>query len=252
VSKRVLILAAGLIAAGVTWAPAEPAKPAMMVLLKADDYRDNTRWRRFVGYLQEKQLKASIGIICNILEKDDPKLVAWTHELTASGAFDFWHHGYDHRLNWQEGGRTFCEFDGPSYEQQKDHFDRACRLAKDKLGIEFKVFGAPGNKVDANTARVLADHPEIEATFFGPKGVPGKLVLERWANAEQPTLKPNSAEFIKRWPRVESKPYLVLQLHPGAWDDERFAEFTRIVTFLQGRGVRFVTARELCGGLRGK
>ncbi len=249
---RVLILAAGAILAGAALAPAEPDQPAMLVLLKADDYRDNARWRRFVGHIQEQKLKASIGIIGNLLEKDDPKLVAWTHELVASGSFDFWHHGYDHRLNWPEGGRTFCEFDGPSYEQQKDHFDRACRLAKDKLGLEFKVFGAPGNRVDATTARVLAEHPEIEASFFGPKGLTGKLLLERWANAEQPTLKPNSAEFIKRWPQVVTRPYLVLQLHPGAWDDERFGEYTRIVAFLQGKSVQFVTAAELCAALKAK
>jgi peptidoglycan/xylan/chitin deacetylase (PgdA/CDA1 family) len=226
--------------------PAPPPARQQLILLKADDFGRSAPWQRYVSYIRDNNLKASLGIICRSLEKDDPKLVAWVQELLKTEQFDFWHHGYDHRLNFKEGDRTLCEFRGTPYEQQLDHFDRACTLAREKLGIKFQVFGAPGNAVDDTTARVLAQHPEIKGVFYGPAKVTTAHVFQRWANLEMPTFVPNSAGFIERYKWNASRPYLALQMHPGNWNDERFAEFEKIIAFLKTQNVRFVTAAELC------
>jgi len=237
-----LLLAAVAAMSPSTMTAADPS--GQYVVLKLDDFGRTPRWQRVVAYVESHKLKASLGIICKVLEKNDPQLRPWVKQLEASGRFDFWHHGYDHRLDIQVGDKKVCEFSGTSYEEQKAHFAKACDLARDKLGLRFTAFGAPGNRTDKTTERMLADFPEIKVLFYGPN-VPGKVTLARWANLEQPTMKPNSAAFIEKYPAVADKPYLCLQGHPNQWDDARFAEFEKIVEFLQTKHARFVTASEL-------
>ncbi|MEW6302133.1 MAG: DUF2334 domain-containing protein [Verrucomicrobiota bacterium] len=226
-----------------------PAKP-QLVILKVDDFNRTPRWQRFATYIQTNHLKASIGIICNVYEKDNPALISWTKELAASGTFDFWHHGYDHRLNWKEGDQTLSEFKGTSYEHQKEHLAKGCALVEQKLGIRFLAFGAPGNSVDATTARVLGERPDIKVIFYGPANVPGKLLLDRWINLETPTFRPNSEAFIKAYPSRATKPVLAIQGHPNQWTDKDFAEFEKIVTFLRAKNTKFVTTAEAYEALR--
>ncbi|MCC7491842.1 MAG: hypothetical protein IT204_05820 [Fimbriimonadaceae bacterium] len=230
-------------------AAAEPAR--QLVVLKADDFRADGRWQAFTGYVVAQDVRASLGIIGNVLEGDTSRIEAYVKALQATGRFDFWHHGYDHKLNYQEDGQTVCEFRGRSREAQAASYQRAFELAERKLGIRFSIFGAPGNAVDAATAEVLAARPELDATFFGPANVPGKLTLERWINAEQPTLVPNFDAFSKAFPTRAEKPYLVLQFHPGNWDETRFEQFRRILAFLKAQPtVEIVTAGELVQRLR--
>jgi hypothetical protein len=45
---------------------------------------------------------------------------------------------------------------------------------------------------------------------------------------------------------------LVLQSHPNAWDDTRWAGFVEIVNFLRGRGCVFMTPSEYLRGVEGE
>ena len=68
-----------LVIFGVLYSSEEKNNPKQYIILKADDLvfdKINTispGWQRFVNYIEEKKIKAGIGIICNSLEKGDNK-----------------------------------------------------------------------------------------------------------------------------------------------------------------------------------
>lgn len=238
------LIATGARAADPAGAPAKP----QLVILKADDFRKSARWERYTNYIVEHDLKASIGIICNVFEKDAAS-VDYAKELLKTGRIDFWHHGYDHRLNYKEGDKTVSEFKGTPFDYQKANLDKGAALVEQKLGYRFFAFGAPGNAVDETTTAVFTKSPQYKLIFYGPRQVPGAILLERWMNLEVPTFNPNSADFEKKYEQNATRPYLALQMHPNQWTDERFAEFEKIIAFLKSKHVRFVTAQEMLEAL---
>jgi peptidoglycan/xylan/chitin deacetylase (PgdA/CDA1 family) len=226
------------------------------IVLKLDDMfvqdgRVPERWERLARFAEERNTPFSSGLICNSLEGDHPAYFAELKRLAATGRVEFWHHGYDH-AQWPEGDRTLREFSNTSRAHQQDHFDRATKLAKEKLDLTFTTFGAPFNATDATTAEVLAGAPEIRVWLYGDTALPaGKFIARRPgpANIEAPVHKPNYDAFVTGYEsgRLAEQPYLVLQGHPVSWDEAAFAEFVRIIDFLAAQGCAFVLPRELPG-----
>jgi peptidoglycan/xylan/chitin deacetylase (PgdA/CDA1 family) len=241
-----------MIAASETNAVAKPQAPA--IVLKLDDMfvqdgRVPDRWRRIADFSAARKIKVSIGIICNSLEGDHPEYIAELKRQAATGLVEFWHHGYDHR-QWHEGEVLLHEFAQTSLAHQKDHFERAQKLAKDKLGITFTTFGAPFNAVDDATVEVLADAPDIRVWLYGNvKADGGKFIAHRVkaVNLETPVHKPNYDALVKGFEaeRANNHRYLVMQGHPVSWDDAAFAEFVRIVDYLAAEGCAFIFPSEL-------
>lgn len=236
-------------------APASSALPTPLVpvVLKVDDLISTPtggvpeRWQRLVDLAVARKIKLSIGIIANSLEGDKPAYFAWIKSLQKTGLVEFWFHGYDHKA-WKEGDRNVSEFQGPSYEQQKDHFVRSQALARAKLGFAFATFGSPFNVADANTARVLAEDTDIKVWLYGDHAHPaGKTILDR-VNAvsiEQPLFVPNSAKFIEGYAKnATGRSTYTIQGHPAQWDDARWAEFVRIIDFLVQNKIPVVTPLE--------
>jgi len=151
------------------------ARPPV-IILKLDDVNVSTRgapvsprWLRVAEYIEKNKLKAGFGIICTSLEKDNQAYLRWIKELNGRGAIEFWFHGYDHAVHSVSGTR-FNEFNGRSYEDQKQRFERSQRLAHEHLGFVFHAFG-PGGGVgnglfDANTIRVMAQQPEMRVWLY--------------------------------------------------------------------------------------
>lgn len=233
--------------------PAAPQAPA--VVLKLDDLvakggKVPPRWQRIADFAEQRRIKVSIGIICRSLENDAPDYFAEIKRQAATGLVEFWHHGYDHR-RWTEGDVTYCEFHKTSREHQAEHLLRGQRLAKEKLGITFTVFGAPYNATDATTADVMAaDMPDIKVWLYGKASMSGgKFIAGRVKNIgiEAPVHKPNYAALVKGFEehRAKNHRYHVLQGHPASWDDAAFAEFVRIVDYLAAQGCTFVFPSEL-------
>lgn len=239
--------------------PAPPAPPQRThpakIIIKADDLRAMTkdrihpRWLRFIDEIKRRGIKASIGIICDSLEADNPKYFQAIKDLEASGLFEFWNHGYDH-LQWTEGEKKVYEFQGSSYEHQKDHFTRSNQLAREKLGITFRTFGPPFNVTDENTLRVLQEDPETKVWLYGDPKAPnaGKIVLERlWdVTIEKPLFVPNLAALKEGYFKHPERDCFVIQGHPSQWDDQRFAEFQKILDFLTEEGAVFTTPSAYC------
>jgi len=233
-----------------TGKPLAQEAPAPFVILKLDDLGSVTpRWQKVVDHLKEKNVKASIGIVCNSLEGDKPSYYAWIKELHESRLVEFWNHGLTHR-EWQEGGVKMQEFKGTSYEQQKANFSRSQQLGVEKLGITFRTFGAPFNAIDENTLKVLREDPSMKVLLYGKPSqaasVPNLMILDRTTmNIESPIFQPNAEQVENDYRKlVGTRNCFVLQGHPNQWDDARFKEFVKLLDFLKEQGVTFTTPYE--------
>ena len=114
-------------------------------------------------------------------------------------------------------------------------------LAKEKLGITLHTFGAPGNKIDENTVKVIDELDDIKVWYYGLKES-SKMVLNRTVNIESPTGNPNYQKFINNYKPQNN--YLALQIHPNRWDDTKFDEFKKIIDYLIGEGFTFIKPYE--------
>lgn len=233
--------------------------PLIPVVLKLDDLNTRGgnvpgRWIRVTDLAREKNIKVSIGIICDSFDYGKPAYFDYIKEWQASGLVEFWFHGWDHK-QWQEGETKLMEFKGTSYEHQKEHFVKSQALAREKLGFAFTTFGAPFNATDEVTARVLAEDPDIKVFLYGKPSdaaASGKVILDRVGdvNVEHPLFVPNSARFIAHYTkRAPGRRYFVIQGHPAQWDDARWAEFVKIVDFLVENKIPVLTPTELAASL---
>jgi peptidoglycan/xylan/chitin deacetylase (PgdA/CDA1 family) len=241
------------------------AKPPIIVL-KLDDLKQHyggrvhPGWQRVADYLKEKKIKAGFGIICETLEKADPKYVEWIRALHDSGQIEFWFHGFDHKVH-EENGVKYNEFNGRSYEEQKEHLEKSQKLAKEKLGFAFNTFGPPGGVGSASfnqdTLRALVEDPDMHVMLFpGPLNDAGRKAMDSsggklvildypWqVRLERPLFKPNFEAFLTGYAKFPNREYFVLQGHPATWKDEGFDQFKQIIEFLQSQKAVFMTPSE--------
>ncbi|MBI5835352.1 MAG: DUF2334 domain-containing protein [Armatimonadetes bacterium] len=260
-NRRVALATTGLGLLGLHRLLAEgDAGAGPVVVLKLDDVTVrsakgsvNARWQKVCEYLEQEDLRAGCGIICNSLEYDNPDYVAWIKGIAERGKIEFWFHGWDHAVH-EVDGEKFNEFSHRTYEDQKERFEKSIRLAREKLGITLTCFG-PGGGVgtpsyDAVTARVMGEVPEMTAWLYpmpiekiGAELAKGGRVtiLDRvWAaNIEKSVGVPDLAKLEAGLAANPKRPYFVLQGHPAMWDDARFDEFKRICDFLRAKKCRF-------------
>lgn len=244
------------------------------VVLKVDDLsvRGNgeisARWKRITDFAVERKVKLSIGIIANSLEGEKPAYAAYIKSLQKSGLIQFWYHGYDHGVH-KADVKEYAEFTARPYEEQKRRFDLSQKLATEKLGAPFNTFGPPGGgntqPTDADldaTARVMAEDPAMKIWLY-PKALDergaklqsaGKVtILDRvyQVNIEQPLFVPNAEKFIAAYKQfAKGRSYFILQGHPDQWDDARWAQFVKLVDYLQENKISIVTPDELVASLK--
>ncbi|HOF18162.1 MAG TPA: hypothetical protein PK082_04575 [Phycisphaerae bacterium] len=250
--RRVVIaLVATAVFAAAGWADEKTPTTLPVVILKADDLTRagasrnpvSARWQAFADFIESRKIKASIGIIGYALEEDHPDFFEWIKTRDKKGVIEFWNHGYKYRVKQDDP----AEFHGRSVEEQAESLRRTQKLAKEKLGIELKAFGPHWSGTDENTVKAIQSIPEIKIWFFGPKDLEGgkPFVLNRYMNLEYPTFVPDFEQFRKRFDSWGRKfPYLALQGHPNQWNEERFAQFAKIVDYLKDKGCVFMTASE--------
>jgi peptidoglycan/xylan/chitin deacetylase (PgdA/CDA1 family) len=222
-----------------------PGKPAQVVILKLDDVTAlgaqgrvpiSARWQRTADFLEKSGIKGSFGIIGWSLEQDNQPYFDWIKRLHRKGNIEFWNHGYRDRKAEDKTG----EFEEP-LEVQAAAIQKTQRLAKEKLGIELKVFGQHWSGTTADTEKALATAPEIKAWFYGPKSSK-KFVFEDVMAMENPIFVPDPDKFKELYEsRAKDKPCLTLQGHPDQWDESRWQGFVKIVEFLKAKGCVFMT-----------
>lgn len=241
-----ILCTAAIAAADVPPAPT-PAGTVPVVMLKLDDVAKVTpRWKKAAEFIASEGLKANFGIINSPLETEDPALVAWVKELTASGTIEFWCHGYDAKALHDKDHKG--EFEGTGYDYQLHSLQRSQELAKQRFGFEYTAFGPHWSGTDTDTDKALEQIPGIKAVFFyGPKkgSTSTKILIERRMELEKPIFRPNPDEVKARFEAVGRKfDYIALQGHADQWDDARFADFQKAVRYLKDQGCRFVTVSE--------
>jgi hypothetical protein len=210
-----------------------------IIILKADDFVFSEKWARFITYIENKNIKVSLGVVGKQLNNES--LCDWIKLLSQNNNIEFWSHGLTHDC-YDQG---ISEFQGSTYEYQLAHLRETQRLFKDKFGIIIHTFGAPCNAVDENTSQALADIEEIKIWYSG-KTDSVKFCLKRKGQIEYPIMHSNYNEFIKRYneDQLDQYDYLVLQIHPGFWDDDGWEEFEKIIDFLDQKEVIFMTPYE--------
>ena len=219
-----------------------------LIILKADDLSYSANYiiplgfQNFIDYVENNNIKASIGLIGNSLEVKNEQYLQYIKNISSDGSFEIWNHGYNHKLTGtNENGETYHEFWNTTYDYQKDHLEKTQELALEKLGITLRAFGAPGNNHDSITLDIINENDEIKLWFYGnPES--DKIVLERHYNIEFSSQYPDYEEFVNNYPANEE--YLALQIHPKAWDNEGFNQFELIIEFLMTQKVAFITPYE--------
>ncbi len=248
--------------------PPEPPKPLVLepltpeqkatkryVMLKLDDLVNRGekqgppwRWIELANYFKEKGLHASFGVIVKSIENDNPAYNEWIRKtaIENGGNIEFWHHGFTHAMNFDfNGKKCVAEFSGPDEAYMMDAFSRAMNAFREKTGLTFRTYGAPGNATDATGRKVLEAHPDIKVWLYGDARNPaGKLVLRRSLNLEHAVGKVDYQTFLRAYQNQRMRDYLVLQGHPMMWDAARLEAFKQIVEQLQEDGWIFVTPYE--------
>lgn len=221
-----------------------------LIILKADDLRNDPvssisyNWKRFTDYIIAENIKASLGLIGNSLEKGDYNYLKFVRNIASSVSFELWNHGYNHVINAQYPNfEYYDEFQNTSLEYQLEHLKMTQNLAKEKLGITIRAFGAPGNATDENTARALNDIGDIQIIFYKPV-MSGKIITLAVGNSkfEFPTGNPDYSKFL-----IDYKPdyeYLVFQLHPNKWNETQFEQFKLAISYLKNQATTFILPSE--------
>ncbi|NIM15270.1 MAG: DUF2334 domain-containing protein [Candidatus Aminicenantes bacterium] len=210
-----------------------------VIILKSDDFIFSEEWKRYVKYIEDKDIKACLGVVGK--ELDNESLCEWIRLLSTKNNFEFWNHGLTHSC-----GEDYSEFKNTSYEYQLSHLQATQQLFKDKFGITLRAFNVPCMDSDENTTRALADVEDIKIWFFGRKGA-SQLCLDRNGNIEFPYGYPDYNKFVERYNknRLGQYDHLALQVHPGFWRDETcWDEFLKIMDYLFQKEVVFMTASE--------
>lgn len=242
------LLGAALCLATLPSFAADPA-PQKIVIVKADDMKGTLipQWKKFFDVVEQKNIKASVGIICDSLEADKDGYFAWLKSLAASGRVEFWNHGWDHK-QWTENGATLQEFKGSGYDHQKQDLDKSQAATVAALGAPLHTFGAPYNAIDADTAKALAALPDFTMVFsYGtPPGYEGKLLLPMAIRGENDgTGKPNFEKFKAEYEKSgRNLTFAAIQFHPPYFTDDGVQQFAQIVDFLKAEGWTFMLPSE--------
>jgi hypothetical protein len=132
-----------------------------VIILKADDINFSYQCKRFIKYIEDKKVKASLGVVAKLL--NDEPFCKWLISLSKKSNFEIWNHGLFHACNDQ----GISEFTGSPYEDQLIYLQESQKIFKDKLGVTCNTFGAPCNFIDENMSRALAEIQEIKMWYFG-------------------------------------------------------------------------------------
>ena len=235
-----------------------PDTTAPEVIFKFDDYGPRMTAAELAAneILFSAGAVPSLGIITSALD-DDPQVIEAFLDVVDRGG-ELWFHGHTHEYRLPH-----AEFSGSPPGAMHESIAKGRRVFREKLGMDFVSFGAPGNENDESTAKALANFPEVRNWFHGLPNdeninvIPGVLVLEDDDGHVLP-LSDFKYDFEDRdswndWFRIRSdvwsEPYsgeaIVLQGHPYNWNDEDLVRLADIVDYLKTSGCRFTTARDL-------
>jgi peptidoglycan/xylan/chitin deacetylase (PgdA/CDA1 family) len=222
----------------------------LKVVLKLDDIgaqRNSCKALPVMEYLLARNVKASYGVIANRLDDTAQPLLAKiinAKDKQGKPMVEIWNHGLDH----SKTGDLF-EFKGTSYRQQKLHLDSSHFLVKKYLNVDMVTFGAPYNQTDSVCLKVLSDS-RYKKVFYSRIKVAFKTDFDRLNNSvamEKETGKPDFDYFMVNYNKSSGfhSSNIILQGHPPYWTEEGFAEFKKILDFLDTQKCVYVLPASL-------
>lgn len=225
-----------------------------IAIIKADDLTaPSANWDRFIAVSASRNVKVSIGIICESLKEDQAGYFKWLRDKKLNEGVEFWSHGWDHKRLGE--GRAISEFSGSGYEYQKKHLTDSQEFLQKVLGQPGAALGTPWNEFDRDTVRVVNEDKNLRL-FFGHKaGVfeSGKVVVRMLQSEADGTGKPNFEKFKALYNSKKAQlDVMALQFHPRGFDERSFNEYERILDFLLLEGWTFLRPREYLNQLDGK
>lgn len=233
--------------------------PSMVVIIKADDLGNMTsNWERFIQNVEDNNICASIGIISSqVTDRKsiiDIKEVAEHKQSNGFPIIEFWNHGFDHF-----GNNSMTEFWGTSKEYQIEHIKKAQEFIFDSLDIQCTTFSSPFNRTSAETYEALNIFPEIKIIMTHRKSE----IFEKnsWIEVKRKHGKMNVSklrlqvqfqsvydvpfsEIKKNINKIPLDGYLVVQIHPNAWDESDFSTFQEMIDFFKKKQVQFMTPQQ--------
>lgn len=221
------------------------------VIIKADDLTEcNDRWIQFWDVVKSKNVKVSMGVICEGLVKNQNDTINWIRKLHDTGNVEFWNHGWDHK-KWEKNKETIFEFSKSGYEHQKDHLEKAQKTFLDKLGFPLSVFGAPYSLIDSDTAKAIAERDDIRGIFAGATGKElfkssGKILIPPLLKTEfdgvgMPDFAKFKVEYEKQKDQLHAGSIL---FHPPWFKENRIRDCEQIIGLLKAEGWQFILPSE--------
>jgi len=183
-----------------------------------------------------RDIKVSIGISGKDLNKEAN--IKWIVAIHSSSMVEFWHHGQAHGIS---------EYRGANFTSQEKSFYRCFNDFFNKTGIKFSTFGAPYNRDDDATAKLLEGCGDIKAWFSTrSRKKTTKVLLKKRMHIEKHTGEVDKHYFHKHYEDIKNKEGVYsLQIHPKDWKEQHFEYFSGILDFLIGKGWVFKLPREL-------
>ena len=191
----------------------------------------------------------------------------WIAERREKGCVSFWLHGWDHAIWTAPDGKRYNEMVHRTEDEAFARFAKCQAIAEKEFGFKFRAYGPAGGiygaSIDAEALKALKREKDIKVVFYPQpadkasaqyEGDPDLLILDRvWAvNMESSVGCADYQKFLNGYAKNLDRKFFFLQSHPAAWDDARFAEFTKIIDYLRDRGTKFMTPEEYYDSVCGK
>ncbi|MEK7765637.1 MAG: hypothetical protein AAB368_05310, partial [bacterium] len=237
-------------------------------MLKMDDLATQwwREWKILTDLVIAENVRAGLGIWFASLLEGDPAYDAWIDGIARDERFELWFHGFTGHGPNGEPGR---EHQGTPYEYQSASFEKSLMAMLTRCDRIVRTYSEHWHGGDATTLRVFNEDPflrlwmcwgwahrEERERLLPPdrRLLGGTMITIECADPKnwQPGYV-NFSEFERGYAGHEADPVLILQGHPWSWTDtsakpdrtgatlDRWEEFRKILAFLKGRGVRFVT-----------
>ncbi|MEI6752311.1 MAG: hypothetical protein WCK78_04005 [Paludibacter sp.] len=218
----------------------------------------DANWYKFIQKLIDDSICAGIGVISkNVSNASAAEIQRITNIKQKNGypAVEFWNHGYDHKDLKPHDEQT--EFFNTNLNYQHSHINLAQHFFTDSLHITSHTFGAPHNRTQLITENVIEQFPEINV--WQHYGRTEKYDHSGWKDPKYRVIHDtdqriilsidylslrsfNIDDMVKNYDEDRKKPYIIIQIHPAAWNDEIFQKFESIVQFYkQSHRATFMT-----------
>lgn len=223
-----------------------------VIILKMDDLQFNKSsvdaFQKLVDYADAWGVKLGIGAIglsFGNVDMTNEANIALANQIKGwiNNGHEIWHHGYYHAtINDKR------EYDGFDYDASCASIEATINGLKNVLDYDVVSFGAPYNSAnDTTVSALLASFPKLQAAMYMWKSgnrltEAGVQVLNSIAYIEAGTGIVSYDRFIESYdPEAD---YYVLQGHGGAWDEDSYREFDKIMDVLIANNVVFMTPCE--------